>query len=205
MQNEGDVYARLATAYEDHNGFSAVRSDAYAEYGLTPVWTLSGKFEQVDFSRSNVFDSTGYRLTARRKIWSSGNWSSTAGAGILEGAAIGGFRGCESFGGEVNAGIGRSGTLWDRSYFSSLTIVHRQHSDACSMNRLEFILGITRDSGWTNTFQYWSERGDTGQSDKIEFMVSRQFGPIEVGSATRTEISGEFDETALVLSLAYRR
>lgn len=205
VQKKGEVYARFATAYEDHNGFTASRSDLYAEWGLTSDWTLSGKFESVDFSRTNVFDSTGYRLSARRRLWSNEHWSTTAEFSILEGAAIGGFRGCESFGAELNAGIGHSGTLRDRPYYAGLTLIRREHSENCGMNRAEFVFGIQRKSGWSNTFQYWTESGDPGRSDKIEMMVSRRFGPFELGSATRTEVSGEFDETALVFSLSYRR
>ena len=204
MQEEGGLYARLATAYEDHNGFSASRSDAYLEYGLTSDWSLSGKFETVDFKTSNVFDSSGYRLTVRRRLWTPGQWSFTAGAGVLEVAAIGGLRGCESFGGEILAGAGRTGKLRKSSYFTGITLLHRQHSAGCYTNKMELVLGIVRENGWTNTWQYWMEEGAAGKSAKIELMTSKRLGPLEIGAATRTEISGEFDETAVVLSIAYR-
>ena len=54
-------------------------------------------------------------------------------------------------------------------------------------------------------YQYWLERGDNGESDKLELMVSRQVMDFELGVAARREVSGAFDETALVFSLAYRR
>tara|TARA_B100001179_G_scaffold224617_1_gene203549 strand:+ start:367 stop:1029 length:663 start_codon:yes stop_codon:yes gene_type:complete len=204
VQAKGEAYLRLAAAYEDHEGFYARRTDAYGEWGVTPDWTVSGKIETVDFSTSNVFDSTGYRITARRRLWTPGQWSFTGEAGFLEGAAIGGFRGCENFGGEWNFGVGRSGQLKSGTYFAAATLGQRAHSGNCQTNRAEAVIGLVRPSGWTTTFQYWAEEGDAGRSEKVEFMTSVRLGKIELGSATRTEISGEFEETAFVLSLALR-
>ena len=205
IQAKGDVYARLAVAYEDHNGFSATREDVYAEWGASENWTVSAKVETVDFSRSNSFDSSGYRLSARRRVWTPGNWSFTAGAGVLEGAAIGGFRGCETFGGEISVGAGRSGKFRNSDYFAGATLLHRQHSGECYTNKLELVLGVVRPSGWTTTWQYWAEDGAAGESAKIELMTSQRLGQFEIGAATRTEISGNFDETALVLTIAFRK
>lgn len=204
MQGEGEAYARMAVAYEDHNGFSAYRNDAYLEWGLTEDWTVSGKVETVDFSTSNVFDSSGYRLSARRRLWTPGKWSFAAGGGVLDGAAIGGFRGCESFGAEALFGAGRTGEFRESSYFTGVTALRRQHSEGCYTNKLELVFGIVRPSGWTTTWQYWAEDGAAGESTKIEVMTSKRLGGFELGAATRTEISGNFDETALVLSIAYR-
>lgn len=178
--------------------------DAYLEYGLSDDWTLSGKFETVDFESSNTFDSSGVRLQARRGLWRGDFWSTTAALGYVEGAAIGGFRGCESRGAEVELGAGHSGFFGEDSYYAGLTLGHRSHENNCQTNRLEFVMGVSDADGFNYTTQYWSERGDNGNSDKIEFMVSRQFGAFEFGFASRYEIGGEFSEQAYVFSLAFR-
>lgn len=189
---------------EDHGPFSANRSDLYAEYGLTDDWTLAGKFETVDFETSNAFDAYGYRLQLRRALWRSDFWSTTAAVGYVEGAAIGGRLGCESRGGEIELGVGHSGLLGEDTYFAGLTLGHRSHESDCQTNRLEFVMGVSDADGFNYTTQYWSERGDNGNSDKVEFMISRNIGPFEAGFATRYEIGGEFEEQAYVFSLAFR-
>ena len=204
VQPEGALFARTSLALEDHGPFSARRADAYLEYGVTDTWTVSGKFESVNFDASNAFDSDGVRVALRRSLWRSDFWSSAISLGYVEGAAIGGFRGCESRGGEIAFGAGQSGTLGEDTYFIGLTLGHRNHEDNCQTNRLEFVMGVSDDDGFNYTTQYWSERGDNGNSDKIEFMVSRNFQSIELGVAARREIGGEFEEQALVFSLAYR-
>ncbi len=205
MQEDGHLYARTSLALEDHDTFTSRRTDAYVEWGATSDWTLSAKYEQVDFDTSSVFDSSGYRVYARRRIWAANGWSATTGAGLLEGAAIGGFQGCESLGGEIGAGLGHSGQLGSRDYFIGANISHREHRDSCQTNRTELVIGLLNPDGFNVTHQYWLERGDNGESDKLELMVSRQIMDFEIGVAARREFSGAFDETALVFSLAYRR
>ena len=50
VQTKGDAYLRASLAYEDHGTLEATRWDAYTEWGLSDVWTLTGKIEQVDFN-----------------------------------------------------------------------------------------------------------------------------------------------------------
>ncbi len=198
------MFTRASLALEDHGSFNANRSDFYAEYGLTDTWTLAGKFETVDFETSNAFDADGFRVQARRALWRNDFWSTTAAVGYLEGAAVGGRLGCESSGGEIEFGIGNSGYLGEDSYFAGLTLGHRSHENSCQTSRLEFVMGVSDADGFSYTTQYWSERGDNGNSDKVEFMISRDLGRFEAGFATRYEIGGAFEEQAYVFSLAYR-
>lgn len=204
VQNKGDAYVRASLAYEDHGTLEATRWDAYTEWGLSDNWTLTGKIEQVDFNLSDVFDSTGYRATARRKLSNQGAWVTSAELGILEGAAIGGFQGCESTGAELNFAVGRSGPTLIGDLYGGVMVGRREHSEGCYANRLEAVIGYTAKSGWIYTGQIWSQRGTQVDSDKIELIVSRKFGPFELGFGSREEISGEFDETAAIFSVSLK-
>lgn len=204
VQDKGDVFARLSYVEEDHDGFGAVRGDIYGEWGLTDRWTLSGKYERVDFETSNVFDSDGWRITGRRKLWSGKTWVTSAEVGLLEGAALGGFRGCESLGMEVAAGLGWSTQSRFGNFYASGTIARRQHSEGCFHDRFEGVFGYTLPSSRILTYQLWSERGETDRSDKMEIMMSQRFGVVEPGIGIRREVSGEFEESALVFAISAR-
>lgn len=204
VQTKGDAYLRASRASEDHGTLEATRWDAYAEWGFSDVWTLTGKIERVDFDGSDVFDSTGYHTTVRRKLWTHGAWVSSAELGLLEGAAIGGFQGCESVGGELNFAVGRSGPTIVGDLYGSVMAGRREHQAGCYANRLEAVIGYTAKSGWIYTGQYWSQRGTQPDSDKYEVMISRKIGKFELGIGSREEVSGEFDETAFVVSVAVR-
>ena len=73
------------------------------------------------------------------------------------------------------------------------------------MNRVEAVFGYVGEEGAVTTFQYWGQDGDAGRSEKIEIMYTQMYGSLEVGTGTRTEISGEFDEAAFVVSIIFRR
>ena len=165
---------------------------------------MSAKYETVDFKLSEVFDSEGWRITARRKLWAKGNFTTSAELGALKGAALGGFRGCESLGVEAAAAAGYGGKLLTGDVYAGLTLARREHEDDCYHNRLELVLGYSPDGKWFWTGQIWSERGDTDKSDKVEIMRMRRFKQAELGVGLRREVSGEFDETALVFALAFR-
>ena len=205
VQSKGEAYLSLTTAFEDHSGFTATRIDAYGEYGLSDKWTLTAKYEQVDFSDTNIFDRSGARLTARRSLFRTGNWVSAVEAGVLEGEAIGGLGGCEETGIEASLGGGWSGEMVRGPYYIGATLGHRAHDSGCSRNRLEVIAGFENlERNLHYTLQLWSERGDGADSDKIDMRVSRRIGRAEIGVGLREEMSGNFEETAAVVSLALR-
>lgn len=194
----------MSYADEDHETLTAKRGDAYIEWGVTDAWTLTGKYERVDFDESNVFDSDGWRTTIRRRLWSSQGFSTVVEAGVLEGAAIGGFQGCESLGLEVSSGIGYSKPTLIADFFMGVTVARREHQDDCFRNRAEWVFGLVEPDGSAWTAQLWSERGKGTVSDKVEIQWSRRFGSFEPAFALRTEYGGAFDESAAVISLVYR-
>lgn len=204
VQDKNSIYSRLAYAAEDHDGFTAKRGDFYLEWGASERWTLSGKYERVDFDTSEVFDSDGWRISARRRLLQKHGFVASGEFGILEGAALGGFRGCEKQGVELGAGLGWSGETSIGSIHTGGMVSRREHDGGCYHDRFEGIIGFTGKDNWTRTFQIWSERGEEDRSDKIEFMLSRQFGRFEPGFGLRREVSGEFEESAMVVSLAFR-
>lgn len=204
MQAEGEGYFRAALASEDHDGFEALRGDVFGEWGASPLWTLTAKYERVDFDTSQAFDSEGWRVTARRRLWQSGAFSAAGEIGLLEGAAIGGFRGCESLGAELSAGLGYSISSHLGDVYAGGTLMRREHEGGCFHDRFEGVLGHTDPEGWIWTLQLWSERGKDDRSDKAELMLSRRWGRFEPGIGYRKELSGEFEESAMVVSLAVR-
>ncbi len=204
VQEKGGVYLRAGLAEEDFSGFTAVRRDLYAEYGLTDRWTVAAKYEEQDFVASNIFDRTGARVTLRRQLYKQGDWSVAAEGGYLEGEAIGGLAGCSSPGFEARIGAGRGRVLANNTGFAALDLGVRSHENGCARARLETVLGYTDWDGWTYTAQVWLERGQGTRSDKVELLVSRLVGPVELAAGYRVEVSGAFEERATVLAIALR-
>ena len=201
----GEAYGRLALAAEEVNGLSARRYDAYTEIGLPLSLTLSAKAEQVQFPDAQDFNAEGYRATLRREVWSRETVKVAAEVGAVYGAAIGGVRGCDQLGAELRVTSGASGR-WDGAHWYAFAdIATRIHAQDCWRDRLEFGAGqeIYRNLYITN--QVWLERGsEEERSAKIETGLMYRFEKVDVSLSVREELSGRFDETGVVISVARR-
>lgn len=203
-QEEGAVYARIAWADETIEQSAAERADAYAEFGITDTWTVTAKVEHVDYAPNDSFDSTAWRATLRRHLFSYSGFVGSLEAGVLNGAAIGGRRGCDRLGGEARIGLGWSGALRGTDTFTFVEAATRQH-EACYRNRLEFGLGQRATERFWVVTQIWSERGDQDAiSDKSQTDLVWRGDDFDVTLSYREELSGAFDETGLVVSLSTR-
>lgn len=204
IQEEGSVYARVAWADEEIEQVGAQRADIYAEIGASDDWTATLKLEHVDYAPNDNFDSSAWRATLRRQVFRRAGFVGSIEAGVLEGAAIGGRRGCDLLGVEGRVGLGWSGELRGTDTFTFFEAATRQH-EACYRTRWEF--GISQRATeriWLVT-QFWSERGDQDAiSDKSQTDLVWRGDEFDFTVSYREELSGAFEETGVVLSLAAR-
>lgn len=201
-QEEGSVYARIAWADEEIEQVGAKRADMYAEIGVTDSWTATLKLEHVDYAANDSFDSSAWRTTLRRQVFRRAGFVGSIEAGVLEGAAIGGRRGCDRLGAEGRIGLGWSGELRGTDTFTFIEAATRQH-EACYRNRLELGLGQRATERIWLVTQLWSERGDEDAiSDKSQIDLVWRGDGFDFTISYREELSGAFEETGVVFSVA---
>jgi hypothetical protein len=205
---DGAIYGRVSVSRGEVEGLLSNRLDLYGEYGLGHDWTASLKYERVTFDDFSEFTAHGWRATARRtfELTEQVVWSIEG--GVLQGEAIGGAAGCQSFGAETRAGLGRSFKMGDKKIrhgFMLAETAMRAHSDGCQRLRLE--LGYGREIAgniWLIS-QAWFDHGSfnaTSQKYQAEYLWRTGLGDFSVG--TLTELGGEFEETSVFLAVSRR-
>ena len=206
VRQESELYTRLAVSNHTVEGLDGVRYDSYAEYGLAGDWTVTLKYERLDFSRYSEYDRDGWRVTARRGYDLGNGLVAALEGGALSGDAIGGAAGCEALGAEARAAIGQSARIGGKAgldvfWFAEAAV--RQHEDGCTRQRLELGFGqqIQKDV-WVVT-QAWLDEGDrNAASRKVQLEYLWKGSQFDISAGTVVEFGGEFEESALFVSLA---
>lgn len=187
IQEAEGIYTRIAYSREEVEGLQAHRGDLYGEYGLTPFWTLTGKLEGVAYDDAEDFNAQGWRATARRKVFSRGNFIGSIEFGALQGAAIGGANGCETLGAETRAGLAWSGAWRKTDVFAFTEIAERVH-DGCQRHRFEFGYGQRATKNIWAVTQVWLERGtQNAASDKVQTELLWKADTFEISLGYRQE------------------
>lgn len=208
------VYMRAALHTGEVEGLSASRVDLYGEYGLSERWTATAKYERVTFDGFSEFAASGWRTTLRRTLPLSGNMVASLEGGVLEGEAIGGAAGCQSFGGEARGGLGQSFTLGSgtnhgdrrRRYgFWFAEVAARAHSDGCQRYRLETGIGREVSTDIWLIAQAWFDQGsENARSQKYQVEYLWRRGALDLSIGSLVELGGEFEEKAVFFSIARR-
>lgn len=202
VQEDGKLYTRISIADEVVEGLSGIRSDAYAEYGVRPDWTLTFKAERIEYGDAPDFNSDGWRATARRQIWRFGSFRIAGEVGALQGAAIGGRNGCDSLGLEARTGLAWSGVWRDREMFAFGEIAGRYY-DACQRERFDAGIGRQVSENIWNITQAWIERGSpNAQSYKIQSELLWRTELADFSFGYRQEVGGAFQEESIFLAVA---
>lgn len=203
VQPKGETYARLAYAREEVSGLDASRWDIYAKTGLSDAWSLTGKLETLRFDGEKDFDAEGYRLTLRRGFRRDKTVKVALEGGLVGGAAISGFAGCEGLGGELRVSVGGGWRRDTTDSFAFVDLVTRRHKDDCHRHRLEVGYGQTFNGKWQLISQFWLERGSDGaRSDKSEISLTRKNRWADLTLAYRYEFSGLFQERSVVVAVS---
>jgi len=206
-QGKGHVYAEVAVLGQRIDGAGAVRGELYGEYGLTDKLTLTGQLEGVRFPQLSGQDQYAYRATARRQIWQKGRFTAAFEGGVVGGEAIGGtIGGCDTVGGEARLSIGATGRTKrnEREWFAFADAIIREHGN-CRRQRLEAGFGQQVLPKWWSVNKVYVETGsDNARSIKLDSKISRTFGRNELGVGYRQEVSGQFRERGILVSLVRR-
>ena len=170
-------------------------------------WTLTGKAQAVRYDGGGVSDRDALRASLRRQLWSSkSGWALGAELGAVHGSAVAGVAGCDGWGGEARASVGRSGVYRDRSFYVFADAAHIAHEDGCTRNRFEAGYGADLSEHWFSEQQVWLEQGNqTADSAKLETRVGYHFKLADLSVGYRKEFGGDFTEQAWLVSLTVRR
>jgi len=205
-QAPGGTYARAMVSAERLDGEDGWRGDVYGEYGLIRNWTLTGKMESVRYDGGTA-DTDAYRVSARRQLWSSGNgWAVGAEAAVIHGSTLAGIYGCQGWGGEARASLGRSGVRKGRDYYFFADAAWVNQEGGCNRQRLELGYGSDLGGKFFMTEQVWLENGQqSADSLKTESQIGYHFPLADVSLGYREEFGGAFDEQAVLLAVTVRR
>ncbi|WP_375209941.1 hypothetical protein [Hyphomonas jannaschiana] len=205
-QQPGDIYARSNVSFEQLDGEDGWRGDAYGEYGLGRGWMITGKVETVRYDGGTA-DADSYRISARKQLWSNDKgWSLGVEGAALRGTTLAGVFGCDGYGGEARASVGRSGVYKARNYyfFADAAWIHQE--GGCDRQRFEFGYGTDLGGNFFSTEQVWLEYGSqSADSIKTETQLGYHFPLADVSIGYREELGGEFDEQAILLAVTVRR
>lgn len=200
------AYTQLAVLGQRVAGEDAVRGELYGEYGVTPRWTATGQLEGVTFPELSGFDQFAYRATLRRQLFQQGRFLLAFEGGVIGGEAIGGtIGGCYTVGGEARVSIGGGGrSKRGLNWFGFADAIVREHGN-CRRQRFETGFGREIVSNWFTVNKLYLETG-TGdaQSAKLETILSRRFGNLDLGVGYRQEFGGRFQEAGIIISLERR-
>lgn len=206
VRQDDGFYSRFAVSRASIEALDAYRMDAYAEYGLSDAWTATFKYERLQFDDFGEFDSDGWRITARRGFRLTDTIVASLESGVLEGEAIGGAAGCESFGAELRSGLGQSlqfGKKRKRNAFWFAEAAVRAHTDGCMRRRLELGYGQQAFRNVWAISQAWFDVGDENASSskyQFEYMWRTRMADLSLG--TVSELGGNFQETSVFFALA---
>jgi len=201
-QEDGGLYSRIAIAHENVEGLQGWRTDAYAEYGLSPVWTFTGKLDRIAYPDASDFDASGWRATLRRSLSKSGPWVSSLELGAVWGEALIGRTGCSDLGGEMRLGFGWSGDFQSRQTFAFAEVAGRLHQD-CTHERYALGIGQKIDDHLWSITQVWIDRNNRGTaSDKLQSELMWRGTHFDYAIGYRNENGGDFVEAGVFLALA---
>ena len=205
-RGDGELYSRVAISRHDVEGINGTRYGLYSEYGLSDEWTVTLKYERMNFDRFSEFSSDGWRASARRGYALGGGLVVSLEAGALRGEAIGGAAGCQSIGAEARAGIGQStriGGKWKADIFWFAEGALRAHDDGCNRQRLEIGYGQRAFQNVWLISQAWFDEGDrNASSSKYQAEYLWRTPAFDVSAGTMFEFGGEFEESAIFLAVA---
>lgn len=201
---QGSAYTRISIAGEQVEGLGAWRGDAYAEFGVRNALTATLKLESVVYPDATDFDADGWRATLRQRVFQLGAWNVTAEVGLLEGAAIGGRNGCDTFGAEAKAGVSWSGQWLKRQSFVFAEAAIREHEE-CQRQRQELGFGQQLTENIWTISQIWVERGaPNAASNKVQSELLWRSERTDYSIGYRNENSGFFVEQGIFLAVAKR-
>lgn len=204
IQEEDKAYVRVAYAREEVEGLQAHRADLYGEFGLTRLWTVTGKVEGVAYDDAEDFNAQGWRATARRRVFQRGALVGSVEVGASQGAAVGGSNGCETLGAETRVGLAWSGQWRKTDIFAFSELAERLH-DGCLRHRFEFGLGQRATENIWVVSQVWIERGtQNAESDKIQTELLWKGDAVDFSVGYRQENGRVFDESGVFIAIARR-
>lgn len=207
VRHSDETYSRLAVSRSQIESLDALRVDAYAEHGLNDDWTLTLKYEQLQFDDFSQFNEDGWRATARRGARLSPTVVGAVEVGVLQGGAIGGAAACEALGGELRAGLGQSLKFKSKRghksayWFAEAAI--RYHEDSCTRQRLEFGYGQQVFGDVWAISQVWVEDGThNASSTKYQFEYMWKADALDFSIGTQTELGGRFQESSVFVAVS---
>jgi len=204
-RDQGELYLRFSLAGETSSRTeqSVLRSDLYAEYGLTDVWTFSLKSEQlIENPPSLQHSASGWRVGARRNLVQSGAFVLSSEVSMLAGEAILGMRPCKSAAYEVKGSGGWSGQIWNKSLYF-YTDISGQYQGSCQKQFMELGLGFDLADRVRGVAQFWHEQGSTEPDlDKIQLELIWQGDCLNYSLGVRAERSEFFVRQGAFIALS---
>ena len=207
VRSSDETYSRLSYSRATIESLDASRLDAYSEHGLTDDWTLTLKYERLQFDNYQEYNREGWRGTVRRGFHLPVGLVASLETGLMQGTATGGAAGCESFGAEARAGLGQSFNFPGRKQASPAfwfaEAAYRSHDDGCARQRLEFGYGQRVFGDVWAISQAWFEDGShNSRSSKYQFEYLWKADVVELSLGAQSEFGGQFEDNSVFVAIS---
>lgn len=175
-------------------------TDLHIEYGLSEGWGVSAKVASQ--FRYGVIEENRFAMEAgvQRSFALGDRAAFGVKASVLGAEALNGPD-CQGLGYEARASLGTSRSVFGREAFVNVEAARREREEGCTRELLEIAAGIDVAPKWRTLVKAWTEQGDGARTAKVEAGLFREFGKYSAGLGYRREISGEFEESGIVVSL----
>lgn len=175
-------------------------SDLHVEYGVADGWGVSAKIASQ--FRYGLIDDDRFTIEAGvQRAFPIGERASFAIKGSVLGAEALDGPDCQGLGYEARAALGASRKVFGREAFVNVETARRERSDGCTRGLAEVAVGMDVAPKWRALTKAWTESGDGARTAKVEAGLFREFGKYSAGLGYRREVSGEFEESGIVVSL----
>lgn len=175
-------------------------SDLHIEYGVSEGWGVSAKIASQ--FRYGVIEDDRFTMEAGvQRSFALGDRAAFAVKGSLLGAEALDGPDCQGLGYEARTAIGSSREVMGREAFLNFELARRERADGCTRALAEIAAGIDLAPKWRTLVKAWREDGDGAETAKVEAGLFREFGKYSAGLGYRREISGNYEESGVVVSL----
>jgi hypothetical protein len=191
---------QIATVSKETGEFGdGWRADILFESGLGGGWDVTLKTQSLVRTNFTYDERSTYEAGVRKSFVLGPGSVAAVQASVLGGESLTGPA-CEGTGYEARAHYGVSRALGSGSVFADLGAAVRERGADCRRTLVDLTVGVDVGPTWQALGKVWSERGDGAESAKVEALLLRDFGDYDLGLGYRREISGQFEEEAILVS-----
>lgn len=189
----------ISSVSSDRSEFGdGVSSSTLLEIGIAGGWGAALKYEtQTRDSDFGPMSREASQLSLQKSFSFADRGVFAVRASALGGDAMEGPL-CSGVGAEVRLAVGVSQAIPTGQVYADIDAGFRTRGDGCERFVGQAVLGVDLGLGFRAMAKTYAEKGDGALSIKAEAMLLFDAGDFDIGVGYREEVSGRFEESAVV-------